>query len=1034
MGLHRCLRDLSMARHSRFAALVLLLSLTLGAGSAAAQYFGRNKVQYKTFDFEILKTEHFDIYFYPEERQAAELSARFAERWYARLSRMLGFPLEGRQPLILYASHPDFEQTNVIPGELGEGTGGVTEGQRRRIVLPLAGPLSETDHVIGHELVHAFQYNLPIGRQSNGGPVVGGTERLPLWFIEGMAEYLSIGPEDPHTSMWMRDAVAENRLPKSLNDPEFFPYRWGQAWWAYVAGRYGDATVGTLLKLAKATGDADKAIKEALGIETKELMKEWHEALRAAYAPSLQHTEKATTYGKLLVGNPKKLGDEMNVSPALSPDGSRFAFLSARSLFSIDLYLADAVSGKVLRRLTSTATDPHVTSLQFIRSAGSWSPDGRQLAVPAVEAGRPALLIVDGSNGDRVREIQLAQLHEVYNPAWSPDGHTIAFAANVGGLTDLFTYDLQANQLRRLTDDAFTELQPAWSPDGRSIVFATDRFTSRLEELQLGQYRLAMMAADGSGVRELPSPGTGKSINPQYSADGNRIFFLSDANGATNVFALDLASGGLRQVTNLGTGISGITASSPALSVAARANRLVISAYEHDAYRIYNLDQPQVLAGRPAVDVGKVVSVLPPVERRTVEVARLVENPRFGLPRQQEFPVRDYQPKLGLDYVSQPTFAAGVDRFGTYGGGGIALFWSDMLGDHNLVTAAQIDSSLSRNFSFKDTSALVAYQNVKHRWNWGAAVQQVPYISGGISAGYSEVNGQLVAVERTFISREINQSFSGLLSYPFNRAQRFDFSAGVRRIGFDQQILTDVFDPNTGQLLTETSESLPSPNALNLAQASAALVYDTAAWGATSPVLGQSYRLEVTPLTGSITFTNLLADYRRYFMPAQFYTFAARVLHFGRYGTDAENSLLYPLYIGYPNLVRGYDVGSFSADECPATGNTCPAFDRLLGSKMLVGNLELRFPLFRPFGVSRRMYGPLPLELAVFADSGVAWNRGERPDFFGHRETGRKPVSSYGVALRANVLGFTIAQFDLVRPVDRPRKGWIFQFSLSPGF
>jgi hypothetical protein len=675
-------------------------------------------------------------------------------------------------------------------------------------------------------------------------------------------------------------------------------------------------------------------------------------------------------------------------------------------------------TGKILRKLTSTATDPHITSLQFIRSAGSWSPDGKQLVLPAVEEGRPALLIVNGSNGDRVREVQLAQLDEVYNPAWSPDGHTIAFAANVGGLTDLFTYDLQSDQLRRLTDDAFAELQPAWSPDGRSIAFATDRFTSNVGELNFGQLRLAAMNADGTGVREIPSPGTGKSINPQYSPDGARVYFLSDANGATNVFAVELATSDIRQVTNVGTGMSGITATSPALSVAARANRLVVSAYENQAYSIYNLDDPQVLAGRPAVDVARVVSVLPPLERKTTEVARLVENPQFGLPAVAQFPVKDYKPSLGLNYVSQPTFAAGVDRFGTYGGGGLALFWSDMLGDHNLVTALSIDSSLNRNFSFKDTSALVAYQNMKHRWNWGASVEQVPYISGGISSGYAESNGNLVAVNQTFLSREINQAVNGLVSYPFNRAQRLDFSAGIRRISFDQQVLTDIYDPTTGQLLGQTTDTLPSPNALNLAQTSAALVYDTASWGATSPVLGQSYRLEVTPLMGSINFTNLLADYRRYFMPAQFYTIAARVMHYGRYGRDAENGLLYPLYIGYPNLVRGYDVGSFTADECPPTGNSCPAFDRLLGSKMLVGNLEFRFPLLRPFGVSRNMYGPLPLELAFFADSGVAWNQGERPDFFGH-STGRRPVSSYGVALRANVLGFTVAQFDLVRPVDR---------------
>src|SRR3954466_16296595 len=204
------------------------------AAPASAQYFGRNKVQYKQLDFAVLKTEHFDIYYYPSERAGINIAARMAERWRARLGRALAHELRGRQPLVLYASHPDFEQTNAIQGELGEGTGGVTEPLRRRIVLPLGGPLADTDHVIGHELVHAFQFD--ITTKPNSQPGQNGAERLPLWFIEGMAEYLSLGPVDPNTAMWLRDAARKEKLPSidDLDNPKYFPYRWGQAFWAYV--------------------------------------------------------------------------------------------------------------------------------------------------------------------------------------------------------------------------------------------------------------------------------------------------------------------------------------------------------------------------------------------------------------------------------------------------------------------------------------------------------------------------------------------------------------------------------------------------------------------------------------------------------------------------------------------------------------------------------------------------------------------------------------------------------------------------------
>src|SRR6476469_5696213 len=209
--------------------VVLLTVLALASPPAArAQggYFGRNKVQYQEFNFKVLKTDHFDIYFYPEEEDAARMAARMAERWYVRFETLLNHQLRGRQPLILYASGPAFRQTNVIEGDMGEGTGGVTEAIRRRIVLPFAGPIESTDHVIGHELVHAFQYDI-----TNTNANSGANSALPLLlgFIAGMAEYLSIGPVDPHTAMGMREAARREKLPdiKDRDDPQYFPYRYG---------------------------------------------------------------------------------------------------------------------------------------------------------------------------------------------------------------------------------------------------------------------------------------------------------------------------------------------------------------------------------------------------------------------------------------------------------------------------------------------------------------------------------------------------------------------------------------------------------------------------------------------------------------------------------------------------------------------------------------------------------------------------------------------------------------------------------------
>src|ERR671919_2113740 len=224
--------------------IMLAIALFVSASDAQAQYFGRNKVQYEEFDFKVKSTEYFDIYFYPEEAAAVELAARMAERWYARISKVLRHELSGRQPLILYAAHPHFRQTNTV-GAVGEGTGGVTEMFKRRIVLPFAGGMAETDHVLGHELVHAFQFDMASERDAQGRRIGPAVMMLPLWFIEGMAEYLSIGHIDANTAMWVRDASAREKMPTidKLDDPDFFPYRYGHAFWAYVAGRWGDRAI-----------------------------------------------------------------------------------------------------------------------------------------------------------------------------------------------------------------------------------------------------------------------------------------------------------------------------------------------------------------------------------------------------------------------------------------------------------------------------------------------------------------------------------------------------------------------------------------------------------------------------------------------------------------------------------------------------------------------------------------------------------------------------------------------------------------------
>jgi Tol biopolymer transport system component len=998
---------------------------------ASAQYFGRNKVQYRTFDFQVLKTEHFDIYYYPSEQAGVDVAARLAERWYVRLERMFQHRLRGRQPLILYGSHVDFEQTNVIGGELGEGTGGVTESLRRRIVLPLAGPLADTDHVIGHELVHAFQFDITTSPDSAPGQT--GAERLPLWFIEGMAEYLSIGPVDANTAMWLRDAARQEKLPavKNLNDPKYFPYRWGHAFWAYVGGRWGDEVIGRLLTVAAIRG-VDEAFEQVLGVKTQTLSSDWQASILKTYTPVLTATTKPGEPGRLVIEG-KELGADLNVGPSISPDGRLVAFLSARGFFSIDLYIAETSTGRITKKLTSTASNPHYSSIQFIYSAGAWDRDSRQLAVATVTSGHPALAIFDAQRGSVSREIPVPDLDEISGPTWAPDGHAIAFTGMRHGLTDLFIYDLNTGKVRQLTSDPFADVQAAWSPDGRRIAFATDRFSSNMGTLAIGPYQLALIDPDSGVVEPVPTIGEGKHINPQWSPDGRSLYFISDREGISNVYRTTLGAGSTEtaQLTTVVTGVSGITSLSPAVSVASGNGTVAFSVYEGSKYDILTLE-PDARGGPPRV-LSMNAAVLPPADRKPSEVAELLASPALGLPEPASLPVEPYRGKLALQGVTQPVVGVGVSRFGASLSGGIALSFSDMLGDHILATAVQVNSGIGGSTSVKDIGAQVGYFDLSRRWNWGLIGGQVPYLSSGYSSGVSRLpNGDVVQTDQLFVYRQTERSATSMVSYPFDRARRVEFQGGVSSISFDQIVTTTTYSLYTGAVYDQTTTTTPLAETLNLGVSSAAYVFDTSVFGATSPVQGQRYRFEASPTFGTLNFTGLLADYRRYFMPASFYTLAVRVMEYGRYGRDSEDHRLYPLYIGYPGLVRGYDTSSIDSSECTSdVGTGCEVIDRLLGSRMLIGNLELRFPLLRPFGVSNNMYGPLPVEVALFVDSGTAWYKGERPSIIGGSREG---VTSLGVAFRANLFGFAVGEFDFARPLQRPGRGWVFGFNLMPGW
>lgn len=1001
----------------------LALLALVGAGALEAQYFGQNRVRYDRHDTQVLTTPHFDVHFdAPVERTAREVG-RKAERWVTRLAPFFGGRAwAGRKPLILYTNHPDFQQTRLLPEDPSEGTRAFAEAIRNRIVMPILGTGHETDHVLGHEIVHLMQFDMAATAPGDGRTALFS---FPLWWVEGQAEYLSLGRVDALTAAWMRAALASERLPtlaQLSTDPRFFPYRYGHAIWAFVAGKWGAEAIEPLFR-ASLTAGIGGAITQVLGVTPEDFTTLWHDSIREAYAPIV-----AGRAGAMGTARPVVRDDiaAMTLAPALSPDGNWLAVLAPRPFFGVNLDLVSMATGRVVRTLAGPAREPHADALSFLYAAGAWSPDSRRFAHVVARRGDHELAIVDVARGVRTGRVRLAGVQSISGVAWSPDGRTLAVAGTSHGQPDLWLHELDTRTTRRLTDDAYAELLPAWSPDGRTLAIATDNHDGTdLDALDFGPLRVALLdpasgrvrGAAGLDALDRAFPGV-RTSNPQWSPDGRTLFVVADGGGVSDVYAVGIATGTITPVTQLATGVYGITERSPALSVAAQAGTIVATVFDGRTYRAVALE------GRaPTVVLDDAAGVLPPhdaLSPSAVDVALAM--PREGLPGPFEGAptTRRYRAQWGVEGVQMPGAGISGGPFGATLGGGAGIAFGDLLGRQRLTTAIFAQGRI------EDVGVQAVYQDMRGRWNWFATVGRTPVrgVSGSQSVEPVQVGGrvqQALVVSQAELRTVTNQASIGV-QYPFSRRRRFEFAVGGVHEQRDGVVRQSAFVG--GRAIGTRTETLAG-SGISFGTATVALVHDDAVQGPTSPKSGARWRLEAGQSTGEVRFTSALVDARRYVRLAPV-TLAARALHFGRYGPDVQTRLA-PIFIGDPSLVRGYRADTFDPAECGA-GAGCPALARLAGSRVAVGSLELRVP------VHELLRGAIVpgLEIAPFVDAGLAWNAGDPVRLAFAEGTARGIVASGGVSMRIAAGGL---RFELTwaQPWQRDR-GSVFTFGLVPGW
>ncbi|MEO5510928.1 MAG: hypothetical protein ABIV28_01790 [Longimicrobiales bacterium] len=954
-----------MARTRNIFAVAVAIALGAFAvdGHAQTVPFGKNKIQYRSFDWQILSGKHLDVYFYPEEEAVARLALSYGEESYDTLERKFQHHPFRRIPLIVYAADQDFEQTNLFPGFIPEGVLGFTEYLKRRVALPFRGDYEQFRSTLRHELVHAFQLSKLAEVASQHPRLSGVTPQQIHWWTEGLGEYWS-SEQTPEDDMYVRDLVLNGNVPtiqEFSRSYTFFSYPLGAELHKYLSKRFGEEYIAQMYEEYFRYESFESALRGILGVDLDRLSTEFKYSLEQRYFPAYG-TRPPLAVGSRPIITKGGANYKPIVFAPLDSTPAQLLFMSPRDGYT-SLYVTPLDVGEPkVESLLKGERSAEFESFHAFESGFDVS-DGGVLVLGSKFQERDALLLWDIRKKEIVGRYQWPDLVGIRSPAWDPTGHTIVFEGlSTSGISDLYAIDFDSQQLKRLTNDRYRDADPDWSPDGKSIVFSSDRTLSG----QAGDMNLFLLDVATESVRYLTS-GHWKDQAPRWSRTGDRIAFSSNRSGDYDLYIIDTTGAGSR-VTELTGG-----AFDPEWLPGDEG--IVFAGYSDRSFKIYRYD----FAGRPAgarIALNIPDGVTGPAQQPTTW-------PWQGSDSVATAEARAYRTlnKMTLDFAA----ADAVVAPGIGSSQGAQFLGSDLLGNHIVfvgVSATQFNKlrNFVDNFTF---SAL--YLNLSHRLNYGGGIFRVKGLYRDVSFDVYE--------EESF-----GAYFLG--SYPLSKFRRIELQLGVSKSN-----RVDVEDGITAGLLQSTTilEDRDLTRRGIVSNSYISYVKDNTLWLPTGPIDGERYNISLGMVTcfvcsgpSAITGRTVdrsaaaenwvaLADYRRYFRLSLHSAYAVRAFGYYSGGAIPGRSVL-----GGPHRLRGYPYYS------------------LAGSRVGLLNQEVRFPLLTglafgfPFGTLR-----LPgIEGAVFADAGTSWLDTKQADGL---------WGSYGGAVRMSLGAPLVLRMDVGR-------------------
>ena len=1021
--------------------------------------FGKNKVQYSNLEWQTVRTPHFDLYYHQAQNELPATAARWTEQAYGILARDLNLTIKERLPLIVYGNPTLFRQTNIINEVLPEGVGGFTTRMRNRIVVPFTGSYEELRHVTYHELVHGFEYAILYDNLAQAF-MVNTSAQIPLWFMEGLAEYLSSG-WNTEADMFLMDATIYGTL--STPNPEldgYMAYKGGQSFLHYLAKSRSDELFYKFLQNFKNTRSIELSFKNIYGKTTEELGAEWIQELRRIYWPEIGRRQDVKRIATPITDHVKDKSF-FNLKPRIAPNGKVIAYFSDLQDYT-HIYIVDR-KGKTIGDIAQSGFSGNFESFHPFRSGLTWSPKSDRLAFITESQGQDEIRIVNVSTRAIEQTIRVKP-QVLQSPDWSPDGRCIIFCGVQGAQSDLYRYNLEQHTIEQLTNDVRYESDALFSPDGKSIVFCvqdTAGFSSTNNNNRPNTDLYIMNSTDRSVQQITNTPWDEKS--PCFSVGGDSIFFICDRNGIDNIYtaAITTADSG-QALTDLAGGCASI-------SVARNNSTLAFCLFQKEGWDIYTMDttqthrltyalaptrwivsqtdssQPFFLKARTdtlnkksLVDTSdaakkadtRTSSDLAAINATSADStskqnisAKNIDKPdSLSAPAIPDLrTARPYTLSFAPDVIS---LGLNISTFYGYAGQWVAAF-SDLLGNHQIVLAGDIQSDFTKYLHLYGS-----YLNIENRLNFGISA----FFNRDMTLSYYSSSDSGTNIDSLYFDTDIGGQI--MLRYPFSLFDRIDLTV------FYQNMDRSPYYAVGGSVYKDTLH----PNySVSVLIPSLTYVFDNILWGITGPVNGirGTIGITVSPPLDFVqsSFAALDGDVRHYWHINREFVWANRISAGASMALREGEQSVRRYFLGGTDYWLFYNVNReeyqknlpnffYSQMVVPFRGYNYVAFS---GSRFAVLNSEFRFPFIRDINA----VWPLPISIkyingAVFTDIGNAW---DVEDQYENVPLPKDIHAGIGFGLRANLGIFVLRydrawQTDLTNIIDNP----VDYFSLGAEF